>query len=126
MAWFVLLITNTLAVKVVLWHMGEPTNRYWEKFLTITNKYFIPICKVIENSPENTLVFSYIQDYRVSQKKVAHRMLKGPKHLPKLSAVGQNFTMDMSKYRLILLSLSNKRPNFWRRSLLSLVTGGGG
>ena len=94
MAWLVLLITNTLAVKVVkvvLWHMGEPTNRYWEKFPTITNKYFIPICKVIENSPENTLVFSYIQDYRVSQKKVAHRMLKGPKHLPQIECRGAEF-----------------------------------
>ena len=87
MAWLVLLITNTLAVKV--WHMGEPANRYGEKFPTIT-KYFISICKVIENSPENTLVFSYIQDYRLSQK-VAHRMLLEPKNLPQIECLGAEF-----------------------------------
>ena len=57
MAWLVLLITNTLAVKV--WHMGEPANRYGEKFPTTTNKYFISICRVIKILQKHTI--SYIQ-----------------------------------------------------------------
>ena len=90
MAWLVLLITNTLAVKVVLWHMGEPTNRYGEKF------------------PNNKQIFHfYLQRSRKLFRKQTSLYIQGvpkivyyqsaaeaQKTLPKLSFVGQNFPMD--------------------------------
>ena len=63
---------------------------------------------------------------------VAKKLTKRKKSQPKLSAVGLNFTMDMTWGRLILLSLSKKRPNkyfpgpsganYWRMSIYAVCT----